>query len=553
MRARRLLVVAFVLVGLGLPALLEADGGGPGPTQIDSPPPPRDIKYPRLDSQLNQMVERLGEVGAAEIAKAAPLSLGNGVAVTVRIPDGAADAVAAYLQAGGATVANVGVDYVEAYVPISLLAPLSEHDSVLWVQTIVPPQPLVTSEGAVAHNAPVWNARGFTGAGVQVGVIDVGFQGITALLGTELPATVVARCYTAVGTFTSDVSDCDTDSVHGTAVAEAVVDVAPSVSLYVTNPMSFGDLQSSAAWMTSQGVKVINHSVGWLWDGPGDGTSSNSNSPVVTVGQAVAAGAFWANAAGNAALDNWFGAYQDNNGNGWLEFNTTESERNPVFIPAGTTLTAQSRWSDIWNGATTDLDLSLWVGATRVAFSGNTQSGVVGQDPFEFLVFTSASGGWYDLSVFHFSGPVPSWHQLNSFSQQDLTYSVSATSIGNPAESANPGMLAVGAAKWSTPSTIESFSSQGPTTDGRVKPDIVGADGGNSVSYGAGGFFGTARLRPMWPDWRHWCWSSSRSSHRPTWPPTSRPTRSRGGPCPITPGATDSPSSRRFRRVRRRR
>ncbi len=51
-------------------------------------------------------------------------------------------------------------------------------------------------------------------------------------------------------------------------------------------------------------------------------------------------------------------------------------------------------------------------------------------------------------------------------------------SIGNPAESANPGMLAVGAAHWDDVRAIEPYSSRGPTPDGRVKPDVVGADCG---------------------------------------------------------------------------
>jgi subtilisin family serine protease len=57
-------------------------------------------------------------------------------------------------------------------------------------------------------------------------------------------------------------------------------------------------------------------------------------------------------------------------------------------------------------------------------------------------------------------------------------------------------MIAVGAASWQTPDTIETFSSLGPTTDGRTKPDLVGADRGDSVSYGALGFAGTSQASP---------------------------------------------------------
>ena len=78
----------------------------------------------------------------------------------------------------------------------------------------------------------------------------------------------------------------------------------------------------------------------------------------------------------------------------------------------------------------------------------------------------------------------PDWFQLDVWSQQDLSLSVSDYSITNPSDSSNPGMLTVGAANWATPSMIES------------KPDIVGADRGDSVSYGVNGFSGTSQASP---------------------------------------------------------
>ena len=73
-------------------------------------------------------------------------------------------------------------------------------------------------------------------------------------------------------------------------------------------------------------------------------------------------------------------------------------------------------------------------------------------------------------------------------------------SILNPAESANPGMLAVGAADWNDVNTIEPFSSRGPTPDGRVKPDIVGADCGETalapLNENNWGFCGTSQASP---------------------------------------------------------
>ena len=44
-----------------------------------------------------------------------------------------------------------------------------------------------------------------------MGVIDVGFTGYSGLMGVELPTNVVARCYTDVGVYTSNLADCEAE------------------------------------------------------------------------------------------------------------------------------------------------------------------------------------------------------------------------------------------------------------------------------------------------------------------------------------------------------
>ncbi len=112
------------------------------------------------------------------------------------------------------------------------------------------------------------------------------------------------------------------------------------------------------------------------------------------------------------------------------------------------------------------------------------------------MSFIPGLSGTYYLAITRYSGALPGWVQLQAFSQDTLQYYTLTQSIGNPAESANPGLLAVGAAPWYDTSTIEPFSSLGPTRDGRVKPDLVGADRGDSTSYGAGAFAGTSQASP---------------------------------------------------------
>ena len=100
---------------------------------------------------------------------------------------------------------------------------------------------------------------------------------------------------------------------------------------------------------------------------------------------------------------------------------------------------------------------------------------------------------------------MPDWIQLRV--RGDVSFIQHYTengSIGNPAESANPGMLAVGAAPWYDVNTIEDFSSRGPTPDDRFKPDIVGADCGETVT-------DEERVR----DSRDSCWFSGTSQAAP--------------------------------------
>ena len=156
---------------------------------------------------------------------------------------------------------------------------------------------------------PPGTKRGYTGQGVKVGVIDVGFGGFSDLIGTELPEPAGVMCFTDMGKFTQDLTDCEAardGEIHGTAVVESLVDIAPQVDLYIGRPVSPGDLQAIADWMVSEGVSVINHSVVWPFDGPGDGTSPHGHSPLRTVDRAVVGGVVWVNSAGNAAESTWF-------------------------------------------------------------------------------------------------------------------------------------------------------------------------------------------------------------------------------------------------------
>ena len=241
--------------------------------------------YPNMDSNLNRIVQQVqtGQNTARAAAANAPLSREESVAVTIYVTEGFAAAIVAFLESNGASPRNVATDYVEAYVPVSLLPDTSEQEGVISIRSIIPPQPAqgtTSSEAASAHGATAWHSAGFKGQGVRIGVIDTGFSGFRVLMGSELPSSVEARCYTDIDTFTHNLAECDNadTSSHGTAVTEAAFDIAPEATYYIANPISYGDLAVAVDWMIDHDVDIINHSVGWIWSGPGDGTSPYSNS-----------------------------------------------------------------------------------------------------------------------------------------------------------------------------------------------------------------------------------------------------------------------------------
>ena len=505
-----LVIAALVTLAISLGVATPNVYGG-GDDTLPTLPEKPDLKYPNLGSNLDQLVASVeeGETSAKEAAEDAPVHQEASVAVTIYL-SGNLDDVVKFLEDNGGSPRNVGEDYIEAYVPVSLLGQVSERLGVIRVREIAPPQAAQIAQQVAGHGPPVhgssaWNQAGFSGQGIKVGVIDsnFGFNDFSGLMGTELPSTVQARCYTSLGKYTRFLAGCENSilgSDHGTLLAEAVMDIAPEASLYIAAPWSLGDLRTATDWMVSQGVSVIVHGEIHEYDGPGDGTSRFSNSSLKTVDRAVSGGIVWVNAAGNQGQSTWFGNYSivNVNGNKYVAFNGSDIF-NDMTLEAWDWIRVQLRWEDSWSGANRDFDLLIWDFATSdiVDYSFDPQQGRVGQVPFESLSYLVPNDGRYAVVVAHEGGSTPEWIQLTAWGLGSIEHYTGTGSIANPAESSNPGMLAVGAAHWNSVGSIDPYSSRGPTPDGRVKPDIVGADCGAtallSLNQNQNGFCGTSQ------------------------------------------------------------
>ena len=455
--------------------------------------PDRKDTHPKLESVLHEISLRHRLSGPAEAASYAARSnisvKSNYVQVVVETLDGNVSVVEPFIRLlGGNPEIRYG-NLLQASVPISALESAASLDNVKTVRRPLLAAPTVTSEGVAKIAADKWQFAGYRGNGVKIAIVDLGFDRYLARLGTELPSSVLVQSFRADGDITGE------GQAHGTACAETVHDVAPDASLFLVNFNTEVELGNAVDWLLTQGVEVVSFSIGFLnTSGPGDGTGPVGD--IIT--KARANGILWIASAGNQAQKHWLGNWSNPDGDNWHNFAGTD-EAQSFTASAGERITIGLRWNDPWGASANDYDLYLWDNTTNsdgtlvniLASSTNPQFGF--QDPTEAIVFTAPYTGTYNIAIKRFCWlicPEPVEFDLMTF-RHNLEYPVPAGSLRIGADS--PDALTVGATAVST-DVLEYFSSRGPTTDGRIKPDLSGPDGTTNSVYGT--FFGTSAAAP---------------------------------------------------------
>jgi len=351
----------------------------------------------------------------------------------------------------------------------------------------------VTSLGVSVTGATDMQALGQDGSGIKIGVIDLGFGSLaTSQNKGELPATgagLTVTDYTGTGT--------GGDS-HGTNVAEIVHDMAPAAELYLAKIDNEVEVQEALDDMIAAGVQVINHSVAWFGAAFYDGTG-----PLCDITDtAGSSGILWVNAAGNYRSQHYLGTFTDTNGDDRHEF-TTGQNYNTVSLTAGRAYSFLLNWDDYTWGESqsigVDYDLYLYdndpdAGGTVVASSKNVQSGPQKfryPNPSEDIDYMAANSGEYYLVVEKTGGTTTNL-PLTLFSPDvNLGTRTQASSLTQPADCASA--LAIAATNAGN-DAVAGYSSEGPTVDGRNKPEISAPTAVQTSL--TGGFAGTSAAAP---------------------------------------------------------
>lgn len=445
-------------------------------------------KQEGAQSSVNNLVSIYeGEGMPAALAYAASRGFsitGESVTLVVESAAGGAAAASAAVAAGAEVEASYG-NLVQVTIPVANLETLAASPDVTYLRQPEEPVLFATSEGVSDIGAEAWHQVGLAGDGVKVAIVDPGFDGYDQrILEGELPANVTAM------SFRSDGDISGSGEPHGTACAEIIYDIAPGAQIYLVNFRTDVELGNAIEYLKSEGVDVVSASWGFFSRFRGDGQGYIND----MVQDAAGSGIFWANAAGNSAKSHWSGTFADADLDSWTEF-TAGDETNSIYLTAGQKINIYLTW-DRWPVTDQDYDLYLYRDGNPsqpVAASEGWQGG--SQEPAEQISYTVPPGrsGYY-------------WVQINSYSTNgDATFQLYATPFnlehrvavgslgGQPADS--PDVMTLGAVPAGM-TVLEDFSSQGPTIDGRIKPDAVAPDRVSTISYGPVSFWGTSASAP---------------------------------------------------------
>ena len=384
------------------------------------------------------------------------------------------------LQALGGVVTAESERLLRAFLPLRHLREIAQLPGIAFIRRPYTMRPLGIpyATGTLPTGALLFHSYGFRGQGVKVAVIDAGFQGLgeAILKGWISPSAIYDRI-----DYTGEGFEGKTD--HGTQVTRIAYEMAPEASLILMKISDEVDLENAVEDAIRLGVRIINHSIGWFDSNFGDGRGL-----IDEIAQEVRdAGILWVNAAGNQAQQHWLGLFRDDNKNGWAEFEL-EREALTVWAGLGGVIELVLVWDD-WPYTDQDYDLFLLNGwGETVASSESSQWR--GEPPRESLEYLAEEPGVYQLKVKARRATRPMRLKIFSItSGQTLTPNTPHGSVVAPADC--ECALAVGATgvrQWDE-GIVEYFSALGPTSDGRIKPDLIGPDGARE-------FFGTSAAAP---------------------------------------------------------
>ena len=404
-------------------------------------------------------------------------------------------------------IENLDARIIQAWISVEDVEGIAALDV---VRRVTPPDYAVTragsvtTEGDAVHRSNlVRDLTGLSGKEVKVGVISDGANvWRSAREKGDLPSSIEIN------------PNLPGNGHEGTALLEIVHDLAPEAKLAFSSAgpssvrTSLG-MVDAILWLANdafggEGADVIVDDLAYFME-----PYFEDGMVALAAADAVAGGAVFVSAAGNAANHHYEGEFVDG-GDGFHAFDGGNDTSMRVYGTGGT-IRVYLQWNDRFGSSGNDYDVYVCAAGLRpisrnllggyCRSSTDLQNG--DDDPLEVVRFSSRTAYDADVYIKKSAGDA---RRLEMFVRGGYPneHGVREGSIwGHPAVQ---GVLAVGAFDENDPGhdDLEPFSSQGPsriyfpTVEARAKPDVVATDG-VSVT-GSGGFsshfFGTSAAAP---------------------------------------------------------
>jgi hypothetical protein len=344
---------------------------------------------------------------------------------------------------------------------------------------------------------------------------------------------------------------------EGTALLEIIRDLAPGAQLSFANADTDMAFNQAVNYLAAAN-DVVMDDLGFYGDAY-DGTSPVSSNTAAALNNPSNRIRAYVTSVGNAADEHYFGAYVDSGVDGTTfgglttpgdlhlfeqTGDTTDvlglgpRPYNVILLPQNGEVVIFLSWDDPFGASTNNYDLFLVRESTGAVVASSTDPQTGRQDPVEALDYVNTGAAGYfrivvqnvrngaqprSLNLYSFQpqcasdGPrllAAGRHERHNYNTASRSVAAQSDAGGSPVSVISVGAICSASAAASgvfagssapdescldlSNSTIEFFSSRGPTLDGRLKPDISAIDGVSIT--GAGGFgslfFGTSAATP---------------------------------------------------------
>jgi hypothetical protein len=414
-----------------------------------------------------------------------------------------AAAVAAVHRAGGRVTTRQGA-LMQAQLPPKQLVAVRRAAAVAGVGPAYSGHAdAIISQGVYRTGADALQVAGITGKGIRIGILDLGFgANWQRREGTELPPAsqidaVVSFDKTTGQPGVAGLSSNDKPTGHGESVAEVVHDMAPGARLTLVNYHTELEFVQAVDWLINgpngkPRVDILVHSNSFL-DGPFDGTGLTAQA----VDRARAAGILWVNSVGNYAHRHWEGDdIGDRDGDGYADIGAPHENGVHFVKKEGDGVGVTLYWSHCRIGSApvpdTSVSYELQVTDANDAHPLVLARGVRDATrPLESTGFIPSADGTYAVRAKVLTPGSVCTLEIFGGGLDLGSEATVPSSVPTPGDAA--GSLSAGAVNW-VDDSLADYSSQGPTQDGRMKPDIV-APASTTVSPGVA-MVGTSASAP---------------------------------------------------------